>query len=96
MESERKPYGAWMHSLTCLSMCVLCVVLPQRLDSVGCKSSAERALLARLAPLPRAEAPKASPAAPTSPEEAKQFMRLTVPANTGSLMKSIETCYWTL
>lgn len=66
-----------MHTLTCSSMCVcVCVVLPRRLDSVGHRFSAERAPLTRSAPLPRAEAPKASRAAPMSPEEAKQFIRL--------------------
>lgn len=70
-------------------MCVgeylhVCVVLPQRPDSVGCKFPAERALLPRLAPLPPAEAPKALQAAPTSPEETKQFMRLIVPTYTSS------------
>lgn len=85
--------------LTCLSVSVcgcICVVLPQRLDSVDSKFSAERSVLLRPAPLPRAEAPKASLAAPTSPEETKQFMRLIAPTNTSSLIKSTETYYWTL
>lgn len=81
-------------------MCVgeylhVCVVSPQRLDSVGCTFSAERALLPRLTPLPRAEAPKASLAAPTSPEETKTIHEINS-ANLYNLIKYIETYYWIL
>lgn len=48
-----------------------CVVSPRRLGVGGCKPSGEHPWLPRSAPLPPAEAPKASPAAPTSPEGIK-------------------------
>lgn len=63
LESEHVCVGEWLH---------VCVVLPQRLDSVGCKFSAEHALLPCSAPLPPAKVPKASLADPTSPEKTKQ------------------------
>lgn len=72
---------------THLSQHVLCMVLPQRLDSAGCRFSAERAMSPRSAPIPLTEVPKASLAAPTSTEETKQFMRWVMLTNTNSLIK---------
>lgn len=78
--------------LVCACVCV-CVVLPQRLGPGGGRFSAERAVWPRSASPPRAEAPKASRAAPTSPEETKGVMRLIAPTCT-TLVKYIETYYW--
>lgn len=91
---RRKPTFNW--SLDAYDLAV-CVVSPQRLHSAGCTSSAGRAERPRSAPLPPAEAPEASPAAPTSPEDQKR----TIPginsadADTRSLIKSSQTRYWT-
>lgn len=63
--------------------------VPQRLGRAGRRFSAGDAASPGSAPLPPAEAPRASPAAPASAEETKRFMSGIVLNNPNALI-----CVW--